>query len=335
MLLEQLAESGSVEAAHGLGVRFQDADGVATDYALAMQWFRRAADAGDGRAMNQIGEIYDYGQGVSIDHVEARRWYDRALGKGIAAAYTAIGMQYDHAMGVSRDVFKAFGWYRQGAEHGAIESMNNLGFAYANARGVKRDLRSAIRWYQAAVDRNDRTAQLNLSKMYLDGLGVPKDPMRGLALLEQSAEQGLPQALNDLALLERKRPTGSGARAIELLRRAAAAGAAVAYNNLGMALTNGWDGKPDFVEATYWFRRSIEHASDLDPLALSESQFQLGTNLLLGRGVARDERAGKALILAAAKARNPTALNFLRKTPSAISGAQTRRHIPTRSARKR
>ncbi len=82
VLLERMAEGGSVEAAHGLGVRYQDAGGVMRDYALAMKWFRRAAEAGNGRAMNQIGTIYDYGQGVPVDHVEARRWYDWAAAKG-------------------------------------------------------------------------------------------------------------------------------------------------------------------------------------------------------------------------------------------------------------
>ncbi|MFC5554207.1 tetratricopeptide repeat protein [Methylobacterium iners] len=330
VLLEQLAEGGSVEAAHGLGVRFQEAYGVLRDYRSALKWFRQAAEAGDGRAMKQLGVIYDEGQGVPIDHAEARRWYDRAREKGVAEAYTAIGMQYDHAMGVPRDLARAFDWYRQGASHGAAASMNNLGFAYEQGRGVRKNLKEALRWYEAAVAQDDRTAQLNLANLYFNGRGVAKDRVRRLKLLQRSAEQGLPQALNDLALMEMRRPSGSGTRAVELLRQAATGGAAVAYNNLGMALMQGWDAAPDHVEATYWFRRSVERASDLDPMALSESQFQLGYNLLIGRGVARDSKEGWALILAAVEARNPTALSFVAKSGRRMNPAHATRREASR-----
>lgn len=312
VLLERMAEGGSVEAAHGLGVRYQDAGGVVRDYALAMKWFRRAAEAGDGRAMNQIGTIYDYGQGVPVDHAEARRWYDRAAAKGVAAAYTAIGMQYDHARGVPRDLAEALAWYRKGAERGSAASMNNIGYAYMAGRGVKRDDREAVRWLEQAVAKNDRTAKLNLANLHFGGRGVPKDPIRGLTLLQVAAEQGLPQALNDLALMEMERPQANGARAVRMLRQAAVDGAAVAYHNLGMALIEGWDGAPDYAEANYWFRQSIDNRSDIDAKAYSESQFQLGLNLVAGRGIDRDVEDGMRLIRASAAARNPRAMTFLR-----------------------
>lgn len=312
VLLERMAEGGSVEAAHGLGVRYQDGGGVVRDYALAMKWFRRAAEAGDGRAMNQIGTIYDYGQGVPADHGEARRWYDRAAAKGVAAAYTAIGMQYDHARGVPRDLAEALAWYRKGAERGSAASMNNIGYAYMAGRGVARDDGEAVRWLEQAVAKNDRTAKLNLANLYFQGRGVPKDPIRGLTLLQGAAEQGLPQALNDLALMEMKRPQPNGARAVRMLRQAAVDGAAVAYHNLGMALIQGWDGVPDYAEANYWFRQSIDNRSDIDAAAYSESQFQLGRNLVAGRGTDRDVEGGMGLILASAAAHNPRAMSFLR-----------------------
>lgn len=323
VLLERLAEGGSVGAAHGLGVRYQDANGVVRSYALAMKWFRRAAEAGDGRAMNQIGVIHDYGQGVPTDHAEARRWYDRAAAKGVAAAYTAIGMQYDHARGVPRDLTEALAWYRKGAERGSAASMNNIGYASMAGRGVKQDDREAVRWLEMAVAKNDRTAKLNLANLYFKGRGVPKDRLRGLTLLQEAAEQGLPQALNDLALMEMDRPQPNGARATRMLREAAVGGAAVAYHNLGMALIQGWDGMPDYEEANYWFRQSIDNRSDIDAVAYSESQYQLGRNLVAGRGTARDIDEGMRLILASAAARNPRAQTYL-KMAGRASAAKSR-----------
>jgi TPR repeat protein len=320
VLLERLAEDGYSEAAHELGVRYQDAVRVQRDYLLALKWFRRAAEAGDGRAMKQIGKLHDYGEGVAVDHAEARRWYDRAAAKGVASAYTAIGMQYDHAMGVTRDLAEALVWYRRGAERGSAASMNNLGFAYQTGRGVRRDDAEAARWLQKAVDQNDRTAKLNLANLHFAGRGVPQDQVRGLVLLQQSAEQGLPQALNDLALLEMERSRGSGERAVRMLREAAVGRAPVAYHNLGMALIQGWDGTPDYQEANYWFRQSVDNRSDIDPGAYSESQFQLGRNLVRGIGITRDRDEGLRLIRAAASARNPRAQAYLvRYEPGRVS----------------
>ena len=90
-----------------------------------------------------------------------------------------------------------------------------------------------------------------------------------------------------------------------------------------MALIQGWDGMPDYEEANYWVRQSIDNRSDIDPMAYSESQYQLGRNLVAGRGTARDIDEGMRLILASAAARNPRAQTYL-KMAGRASAAKSR-----------
>ena len=57
---------------------YRDGQGVVLDYALAMIWFRKAADQGDAVAQNNLGTMYDHGQGVPQDYAQAHMWYNLA-----------------------------------------------------------------------------------------------------------------------------------------------------------------------------------------------------------------------------------------------------------------
>ena len=311
-LMTEAADAGLTQAKYALADDYKDGIDVAQDPRLALEWYRKAAEAGEPRAFERIGSMYDYGEGVPVDHAEARRWYDKALAADVPAAYTAIGMQYDHGRGVPENVVEALDWYRKGAAKGAGASVNNVGFAYENGRGVKRDLAEAVKWYTKAVELDDPSAENTLGNMYLDGNGVKKDRLTGLALLRKAADHKLAQALNDLALLEMKEPRPDGPGAVRLLRQAAAQHLAVSYLNLAQALTQGWDdGRLDFQEANYWYKEAIDNPSDIQPIVKSESLFHLGENMVLGRGIARNVAQGNAMIQAAARAGNPTALAYL------------------------
>ncbi|MFZ2971830.1 MAG: tetratricopeptide repeat protein [Ferribacterium limneticum] len=69
------AAKGNVDAAYNLAVIHQHADGVPLDYAVAMRWYRQAAEQGDKVSQMQIGLMYQIGQGVAADEAEAHRWF--------------------------------------------------------------------------------------------------------------------------------------------------------------------------------------------------------------------------------------------------------------------
>ena len=72
---QQWAGKGNADAAYNLAVIHQYGDGVALDYAKAMQWYRVAADQGDKVSQFQIGLMYQTGQGVAANEEEAHRWF--------------------------------------------------------------------------------------------------------------------------------------------------------------------------------------------------------------------------------------------------------------------
>lgn len=69
------AAKGNIDAAYNLAVIHQFGDGVPLDYAVAMRWYRQAAEQGDKVSQFQIGLMYQTGQGVAIDEAEAHRWF--------------------------------------------------------------------------------------------------------------------------------------------------------------------------------------------------------------------------------------------------------------------
>ena len=49
--------------------------GLAKDVALAVRWYRAAAEAGEMRAANNLGVCYEKGHGLEQDYDHAVRWY--------------------------------------------------------------------------------------------------------------------------------------------------------------------------------------------------------------------------------------------------------------------
>jgi uncharacterized protein len=55
---------------------------VQRDYAVALAWFRRAAEQGDANAVANLGIMYENGYGVAKDRAEAIAHYLKAADMG-------------------------------------------------------------------------------------------------------------------------------------------------------------------------------------------------------------------------------------------------------------
>ena len=64
--------------------------GLPQSDALAMEWWRKAADQGHADAQHNIGASYAYGHGVPQDFPEALRWFRKAHAQGFEQAAGAI-----------------------------------------------------------------------------------------------------------------------------------------------------------------------------------------------------------------------------------------------------
>ena len=108
-----MAAEGDSTAQTALGLLYERGIGIARDPALALVWYRRAADQGDALAEFHIGSLYERGDGIAIDYGEAAKWYQRASDKGNESAQAALAYLYDRGLGVERDFAEAEALYGQ------------------------------------------------------------------------------------------------------------------------------------------------------------------------------------------------------------------------------
>jgi len=77
-----LAEQGNASAQNGLGILYNNGDGVPQDDKTAVKWYRLAAKQGHANAQLNMGLMYQYGEGVTQDNVYAHMWLNIAASNG-------------------------------------------------------------------------------------------------------------------------------------------------------------------------------------------------------------------------------------------------------------
>jgi uncharacterized protein len=129
----------------------------AHDYATALRELKPLAEQGNAVAQYGLGIMYDNGQGVPEDDKEAVKWYRLAAEQGNVLAQYDLGVSYDNRL----DYNEAVKWYRLAAEQGYARAQSNLGAMYNNGQGVPKDLMYAYMWSNIAVSLGDTNAAKN------------------------------------------------------------------------------------------------------------------------------------------------------------------------------
>jgi serine/threonine protein kinase len=168
------AERGNVIAQYELGRQYQLGQGVQKDPTKAVEWYRKAAEQGHPVAQFNLGTAYEEGTGVTKDLAQAVQWYGKSAAQNNAQAQTRLGFLYESGSGVTKDNAQAAQLYRQAAEQGNARAQTRLGFLYQSGEGVDKDNVQAAQWYQKAADQNYGPAQQRLATMYQKGWGVEK-----------------------------------------------------------------------------------------------------------------------------------------------------------------
>ena len=159
------AEHGDSNSMRNLGVSYRDALGTARDYAMAREWYEKAAAEDHTDAMNDLGLLYENGQGVTQDYVRAREWYEKAVAKDNTDAMVNLGVLYARGHGVAQDYAKAREWYEKAAANGNATAMLNLGQLYEEGWGVAQDYGKAREWYEKAADKGEPRAKAQLEQL--------------------------------------------------------------------------------------------------------------------------------------------------------------------------
>jgi TPR repeat protein len=117
---EREAAKGNAQAAHRLGVEYQDGKpGVAPrDYARALKYHMQAAMAGNPLSMFDLGSMHETGLGVEKSIVEAARWYGCSARYGLAQGQYNYATMLERGDGVARDDVEAYKYYVLAARGG-------------------------------------------------------------------------------------------------------------------------------------------------------------------------------------------------------------------------
>lgn len=124
----------------------QGLSGDDPDYAVAADYYRRAAEQGDAPAQDMLSWMLLEGEVMPADPAAAKVWAEKAAGAGIASSMTRLGMLYHNAVGVERDPALAAAWWAKGAEAGDADAQAMLAAACHMGAGVERDGVAALAW---------------------------------------------------------------------------------------------------------------------------------------------------------------------------------------------
>ncbi|MCC7049976.1 MAG: sel1 repeat family protein [Alphaproteobacteria bacterium] len=144
------------------------------------------------------------------------------------------------------------------------------------------DFSTARAKFEPLAVNGDAVAQYYLGDLIVR-YAQPQHKAQGVVWLQQSAQGGVPDAMNELArvLSEGKIVAADQAKATELFMQAASLGHLPAYNNLGLRSAQGIGRPPDPLDASEWFRLAADQG-------FAESQFNLAVLYANGDGVKRD-----------------------------------------------
>lgn len=220
------AAQGDAHAARYVGVLFDLGEGVGQDRAVALAWYRRAADLGDPVAMFNVAVCYDAARGTERDPASAAFWYGRAAKARFGRAEYNLGLMVESGDGIPQDRREAVRLFRAASRDGIAAARARLSglhdaliavpaaptadasealFVSAQRALLRRTARAAataVRLFARAAETPGEPgamARYDLAWCYANGIGVPEDRPHAYALFVRVAAETNDAALRDLA----------------------------------------------------------------------------------------------------------------------------------------
>ena len=233
------------------------------DYTAALQILRPLAK--HAQAQFYLGLMYREGKGVKQDYAVAVTWYRLAADQGYAAAQRSLGLMYLGGLGVPRNLVEAVKWFRLAADQADANAQWALAHAYMEGWSVPQDYVIAHLWlnlsaaqgFQSAVRDRDSIAPLMTASQIAEAQKLASEwkPTRhvdrGIVRQPAPASPGgriltdEPSGFQDAAAAYNK---GDYATAVRLFRSLADRGYSPAQNNLGRMYLDGRGVAQDYAK---------------------------------------------------------------------------------------
>ena len=147
-------------------------------HATALRAWLPMAEEGVAEAQNNVGHMYEKGLGVAQNYAMAMQWYRRAAEQDLSEAKLNIGLLYYYGYGVATNHREAVSWFRAAAESELPEAEYMLGLAYEQGTGIDLDYREARRLFLKSARANYAPSQMMFAFMLQAGEGIDSDPFR-------------------------------------------------------------------------------------------------------------------------------------------------------------
>ena len=166
--------------------------------ANAIEFFHRSADLGFAPAQVVLGYFYETGRNTPIEPGQALEWYKKAARQDDPLAQWLVGRTIYLGAVPPRDLNDAAGWLEKASAHGDPFAEYLLGKI---ALERNQYARSAEQFRQAAQQGLPQ-AQHELALLLREGKGVPLDKFEAYVWMLVSYDSGLRAASTDLQALE-------------------------------------------------------------------------------------------------------------------------------------
>ena len=191
-IMEPLARQGHPVAQVNLGAMYKKGHGVEKHDAIAVMWYRLAADQGNLVAQFNLANAYYRGVGVEESRQNAVELYNLAARKGHRTSRRVLEAMFQIGLRAAKngDFSLTFREWKPLAEHGMAKAQINLGLMYENGDGVTSDLKSSFNWYLRAAKQGLRKAQFLVGVAYREGKGSQQDLKQSNVWFGRAAKQG-------------------------------------------------------------------------------------------------------------------------------------------------
>lgn len=220
-------------------------------YAIALQYYTKAANHGDKVASYKIGVMYNNGKGVQQDYIQAAQWFEKSVNQG----NVFVQEDLDKAMS---NVGITITEYRKAANKGDVVAQMRLSTLYFFGGVIDKDLAKSAKWMLKAARQGNAGAQKSIGDMYFKGQGVVKNEKKAFNWLHKAATQGdaYAQFMVSYMLVAGKGTAVDYKEAYKWARKSALQGRKEAQSLLGGMYATGTGVKRDRKAARMWLKKS-------------------------------------------------------------------------------
>jgi TPR repeat protein len=287
------AQRGSKDAASHLGKMYFKGEGVPQDYKAARKWLEQGP--ADGEAAVCLGRIYSDGLGTDRDYNKAIDAFKLADSKGTDTKII-IGILYSlGGFGVEKNFTQAKKWLEMAANQKNALAQCALGFVYyEGGHGLAKNLDKAKQFILKSKPILEKKAATGnpaaltwLGRISYIGMFQNKDYARARKYFEASGDA---DSLHQLGMMAKKGQGGlrkDFKKAMELFRRADAAGSYPAKVSIGELYYLGQGVPKNLCEAKKWFEQGSKNEDAI-------ARFYLGRMYANGECVKVDMQRARA-----------------------------------------